>query len=88
MTIFHCSYTSVFLHSLPRTDGTHGGKVLGDGVGVSDLYYCNAHSLCGGQKGLKTEGFFNLLGVARVLALYKHISQSYVVLRVNRAKCI
>ena len=62
VTIFHCSYTSVFLPSLPRTDGTHSGKVLGDGVGVSDLYYCNAHSLCGGQKGLKTEGFFKFIG--------------------------
>ena len=31
-------------------------------MGVSDLYYCHAHSLCGGQKGLKTEGFLKFTG--------------------------
>ena len=54
---------SVFVHSLAkiysyiptlpavtpltRSYRTDSGEVLGDDMGVSDTYYCHAHSLCG-----------------------------------------
>ena len=47
----------LFLPTLPavtpitRSYRTDSGEVLGDDMGVSDTYYCHAHSLCGECQG-------------------------------------
>ena len=43
--------------TISRTNRTDSGEVLGDDLGLSDPYYCHAHSLYGGRQD---QGLFPL----------------------------